>query len=82
MVQMLGWLSAEAALASGEVGLRLAVLCDIFGEELQGNEAIEPGVFGFVNHTHAATTKFFDNAVVRDGLADHLWLIVMGDHQG
>ena len=77
MVQMLGWLSAEAALASRRKrSRRLAVLGHVFGEKFQGDEAIEPGVFGFVNDTHAATTQLFDNAVVRDGLADHLWLIV------
>jgi len=27
---------------------------------------------GLVDHTHAAAAQFFDNAVVRDGLADHL----------
>ena len=50
---------------------RLAVLGDVFGEELQGDEAIEPGVFGFVDDAHAATAQLFDDAVVRDGLADH-----------
>ncbi len=49
----------------------LAVLGDVFREEFQSDEAIEPGVFGLVNHTHAATTQLFNNAVVRDGLADH-----------
>ena len=51
----------------------LAVLGDVFREEFQGDEAIEAGVFGLVNDTHAATTQLFDDAVVRDGLADHLW---------
>ena len=58
---------------------RLAVLGHIFGEKLQGDEAIEASVFGFVNDTHAATTQLFDDAVVRDGLADHLWAIVRAD---
>jgi hypothetical protein len=31
---------------------------------------MELGVFGFVNDTHTATAELFDDAVVRDGLAD------------
>jgi hypothetical protein len=33
--------------------------------------AMQPGVFGLVNDTHAAAAQFLDDAVVRDGLADH-----------
>jgi hypothetical protein len=29
------------------------------------------GVFGLVNHAHAATTQLFDDVVMRNGLADH-----------
>jgi hypothetical protein len=29
------------------------------------------GVFGFINHAHAAATEQFEDAVVGDGLADH-----------
>src|ERR1019366_4967923 len=28
-------------------------------------------VFGFVDHTHPAATELRENAIVRDGLADH-----------
>jgi hypothetical protein len=31
---------------------------------------MQPGVFGFVHHTHPTTAEFLDNAVVRDGLAN------------
>jgi hypothetical protein len=31
---------------------------------------MESRVFGSINDTHTATTKFLDDAVVRDGLAD------------
>ncbi len=51
---------------------RLPVLGDVLREEFQGDEAIEAGVFGLIDDTHAATAKFLDDAVVRDGLADHL----------
>ena len=55
---------------------RLAVLGDVFREEFQGDEAIEAGVFGLVDDAHAAAAQLFNNAVVRDGLADHYWEIV------
>jgi hypothetical protein len=32
---------------------------------------MKPGVFSFVDHTHPAAAEFLDDAVVRDGLADH-----------
>jgi hypothetical protein len=32
---------------------------------------MQPRVFGFVNHTHPTAAQFGDNAIVRDGLADH-----------
>jgi len=50
---------------------RLAILGDVFGEEFQGDEAIEPGVFGLVYNAHAAATQLFNDAVVRDSLAYH-----------
>jgi hypothetical protein len=43
----------------------------VVGEEFQGNEAMKPGVFGFVNHAHTAAAKLFDDTIVRYGLADH-----------
>src|ERR1700728_30070 len=46
-------------------------LRDIFRQKLEGDEAPKLGVLGLVNHTHAAAAQFLDNAVVRDGLADH-----------
>jgi hypothetical protein len=32
---------------------------------------MQAAVLSLVNHTHATTAQFLDNAVVRDGLADH-----------
>ena len=32
----------------------------------------QPGVLGLVHHTHPAAPELLDDAVVRDGLADHL----------
>ena len=50
-------------------GLRIAG--HFIGQEFQRDKTVEPGVFGFVDHTHPAATEFFDNAVVRNGLVDH-----------
>src|SRR5215467_10491967 len=47
----------------------LAVLRTMFGEELQGNGAAELGVFGLINHTHAAATQLLEDAVMRNGSA-------------
>jgi hypothetical protein len=55
------------ALETGE-GLRVAR--DVLREKFQRDETAEARVLGFVDDTHAATTEFFDDAVVRDGLAD------------
>jgi hypothetical protein len=32
-------------------------------------------ILSLVDHTHAATTEFLDDLVVRDGLADHEWAL-------
>ena len=72
IVQMLGWLSADAARASPPQPLqRLAVLGIFLRQELQSHEAAKLGVLGFVNDTHAAATELFDDAIVRYGFADH-----------
>jgi len=53
---------------------RLSVASEIFGKKFEGDETAELGVFGFVNDAHAAAAEFFEDAVVRDGLADHLFV--------
>ena len=49
----------------------LGIVDHIVRQEFQGDEAVELGVFGFVDHTHAAAAKLLTDAIVRDGLADH-----------
>ncbi len=66
MIQSRGRL--RFALETGE-GLRVAG--NVIGQEFQSDETVQAGVFGLVDHTHAAAAELFDNAVVRDGLADH-----------
>jgi hypothetical protein len=45
---------------------------DVFGEELEGYEAAEFRILSFINYAHAAATQPFDDAVMRDGLANHV----------
>ena len=49
----------------------LRVPCQVFGQKLQGNKTPQLGIFGFVHDTHTATAKFFEDAVVRNRLANH-----------
>ena len=71
IVQMLGWCKAEAERASRRKPLKLGIVNHIVRQEFQGDEAVEFGVFGFVHHTHAAPAELLNDAIVRDGLADH-----------
>ena len=49
---------------------RLRIARDIFGQEFQRDEAVQARVLGLVDDAHAAAAELFDDAVVRDGLAD------------
>jgi len=51
---------------------RLRAPSNLFRQELQGDEATKLGVLGLVHHAHPTAAELFDDAVVRDGLADHL----------
>jgi hypothetical protein len=50
---------------------RLPVVGYVVGKELKGDKAAETCVLGLIHHTHPAATELLDDAVVRDGLADH-----------
>jgi len=49
----------------------LRVLGHVIGKELKRNETTQLGVLGFVNYAHTAAAELFDDAIARDGLADH-----------
>src|SRR5580693_8633227 len=51
---------------------RLRIAGDVVRQKLQRNKAAEASVLGFVRHTHPATTKLLNNAVVRDRRIDHV----------
>src|SRR5262249_39178898 len=66
--------------------LRVAGYC--LRQKLQRNEAMQPGVLCFVDHTHAATAELFDDPVMRNDLpeqgrnVDHwLRILVFALHQ-
>jgi hypothetical protein len=46
----------------------LVVAGNIVGQELQCHTAAEAEVFSFIDHTHPATTEFFQDAIVGDRL--------------
>src|SRR5580704_7629957 len=49
---------------------RQSIADEVIGQELQSNEAAEFSVFCFVNDTHASAAELFNDAVVRNYLAD------------
>src|SRR5580693_1085745 len=44
---------------------------NVVGQKLESYKTTEVQVLGFIDHAHSAATKFLEDAVVRDGLADH-----------
>src|SRR2546425_3121586 len=40
-------------------------------QELQGHKAVQLDVLGLVHDAHASAAQLLDNAIVRDGLAEH-----------
>ena len=48
----------------------LAIAGEIIGQEFQRDKTIEARVFCFVDDAHSSTAKFFDDAVMRDGLTE------------
>jgi hypothetical protein len=48
----------------------LSILGNILRQELQGDKAVQLEILSFVDDTHTAAAKFFDDAVVRDGSPD------------
>lgn len=71
--------SANIGVIQRRRGLRLAlkagkclrIVSNIFREEFQSDEPVEPRVLGFIDNSHAPTAELFDDAVMRDDLPDH-----------
>src|ERR1700719_3056425 len=47
------------------------ILGDQIGQEFESHHPAQLDVLGLVDHTHPATAQLLNDAVVRDGLADH-----------
>jgi len=54
------------------------IVSNFVRKELQSYEAAEFRIFGFKNNSHAATAKFFQDAVMRDRLSEHAPRILRG----
>ena len=52
---------------------RLGITSQILGQKLQRNKPPQLGVLGLIHDSHPAATELLDDAIMRDGLADH-WL--------
>jgi len=50
-----------------ETGEGLGISGDLIGKKLQGHEAVQLHILGFVNHTHSASANPLYDAVVRNG---------------
>ena len=54
-----------------KTGQRLWVSGNFLRQELECNETVQAGVLGLVDDTHPAAPQLLNDAVMRDGLADH-----------
>jgi len=54
-----------------EPGQGLGVSDDVIGQKFEGHKAVEGYVLGLVDDAHPTPAELLENAVVRDGLADH-----------
>src|SRR5436309_12271873 len=50
---------------------RLMIGRELIGQELESNVAAQTQVFGLIDHTHATAAQSFQDAVMRNGLANH-----------
>ena len=50
----------------------LRVFCNLVGQEFHCDKAAEVFVFSLIDNSHPATAEPLDNAVMRDGLPDHI----------
>jgi hypothetical protein len=48
----------------------LSVASNFQRQKLQRHEAMQARVFSLVDHPHSSATELFEDAVMRDGLAD------------
>lgn len=56
-----------------EPGANAGIVFQATGEKLERDDAVQFQIAGFVNDTHPAFAKFFDNFVMEDGFAGQLY---------
>jgi hypothetical protein len=49
---------------------RLRVSGHVFWKKFESDKSVEASVLGLIDDTHPTAAEFFEDAVVRDGLAD------------
>src|SRR5215469_1241344 len=54
-----------------ETAEHLWISRDIIGQEFESDETVQLDVLRFIDDTHSPTAELLDDAIVRDGLADH-----------
>src|SRR5262249_16315115 len=54
-----------------EAGQSLSVLGYFIRQKFQGDEAMQLHILGLVHDTHSTAAELLDDAVMRNGLADH-----------
>jgi hypothetical protein len=64
--------SGFGLIAALEASQRLRILGNLVRQELQGDKTVQLYVLGFVDDTHSTAAELLDDAIVRDGLADHV----------
>ena len=55
---------------AAESGQGLGIVGEVWRQELQRDEALQPRILGFVDHAHPAAAQLLDDAVVRERLTD------------
>ena len=54
-----------------EASHRLRIVGNFFRQELDGHKTVQARVLSLVDHSHPAAAQLFDNAIMRNGLANH-----------
>ena len=60
-----------------KAGFRFFVRTEMRGQKFERNDAVEPGVSSFIDHSHTTPAKLLHDLVARDGMAgagrEELW---------
>jgi hypothetical protein len=49
----------------------LWIFGNVIPQKLRGDKTVQIDVFRLINHTHTAAAQLFDDAIVRNSLADY-----------